>query len=293
MSNVVISPRAPLTWGVGSGDYPARHRLEIALSQNDLAAPHGSVNIALAGASGRMGLAVARTLVGRSDAVVAARFDRPGAQGEGLVERDVALAAAEVVIDFTVPEASTALAEACAANGGPALVIGSTGFSDAQTARIAAAAERIAIVKSGNYSLGVNMLLGLVKQAAAALPASDWDIEVFEAHHRRKIDAPSGTALMLGQAAADGRGVDLGQVSDRARDGVTGPRVEGAIGFSVVRGGGIIGEHSVIFAGEEEVLTLSHSATDRGLFARGAVAAALWVRGRPPGLYDMQDVLGF
>ena len=268
------------------------------MSQNDLAAPSGTVNIALAGALGRMGLAVAKTLEGRSDLRLSGRFDQPGAQGEGLVERFDALAGADVVIDFTVPEASAALAEVCAdlageGRAGPAIVIGSTGFSDDQNARIAAAATRIAIVKSGNYSLGVNMLLGLVKQAAATLPARDWDIEVHEAHHKRKIDAPSGTALMLGQAAADGRGVGLAQVSDRARDGVTGPRVEGAIGFSVVRGGGIIGEHSVIFAGEEEVLTLSHSATDRGLFARGAVAAALWVRGRPPGLYDMQDVLGF
>ena len=261
-----------------------------------------TVNIALAGALGRMGLAVARTLEGRADAVVVGRFDRPGAEGvegsEGLVDRFTALGGADVVIDFTVPEASAVLAEICAdlageARRGPALVIGSTGFTPEQTARIQAASRRIAIVKSGNYSLGVNMLLGLVKQAAAALPARDWDIEVFEAHHKRKIDAPSGTALMLGQAAADGRGVGLGQVSDRARDGVTGPRQEGNIGFSVVRGGGIIGEHSVIFAGEEEVLTLSHSATDRGLFARGAIAAALWVKDRPPGLYDMQNVLGF
>jgi len=267
------------------------------LSQNDLAPQKGTVTIALAGALGRMGQALARTLDGRSDAAVVARFDRPGATGEGLVDRDAALEAADVAIDFTVPEASVALAEAAAtlaqAGRGPALVIGSTGFSDDQNARIAAAATKVAIVKSGNYSLGVNMLMGLVRQTAAALPAADWDVEVYEAHHKRKIDAPSGTALMLGQAAADGRGVGLGQVADRGRDGMTGPRKEGAIGFSVVRGGGIIGEHSVIFAGEEEVLTLSHSATDRGLFARGAVAAALWVKGRPPGLYDMQDVLGF
>jgi 4-hydroxy-tetrahydrodipicolinate reductase len=251
------------------------------------------VKIAVAGALGRMGQAVAKTLDGHALAKAAARFDRPGASGEGLVERDAALGAADAVIDFTLPEASVLLAEACAARGGPALVIGSTGFSPEQIARIDAAATKVAIVRSGNYSLGVNMLMGLVRQAAAALPASEWDIEVHEAHHKRKIDAPSGTALMLGQAAADGREVGLGQVEDRARDGVTGPRKEGAIGFSVVRGGGIIGEHSVIFAGEEEVLTLSHSATDRGLFARGAVAAAVWAAGKPPGLYDMQDVLGF
>lgn len=258
-----------------------------------------TVNIAVAGALGRMGQAVARTLEGHARARIVARFDRPGSSGEGLVERDAALAGAQAVIDFTLPEASVLLAEACAAlcqkegGGGPALIIGSTGFSPEQIARIDAAATQIAIVRSGNYSLGVNMLLGLVKQAAAALPASDWDIEVFEAHHKRKIDAPSGTALMLGEAAADGRGVTLSEVEVRARDGVTGARTEGTIGFSVVRGGGIIGEHSVIFAGEEEVLTLSHSATDRGLFARGAVAAAMWAVNQPPGLYDMQDVLGF
>ncbi|AAK25512.1 4-hydroxy-tetrahydrodipicolinate reductase [Caulobacter vibrioides] len=251
------------------------------------------VKIAIAGANGRMGRAVAQALEGRSDAVVAARFERPGDAGEGLVARETALAAAEAVIDFTLPEASVALAEEAAANGGPALVIGSTGFSDEQLDRIDAAATKIVIVRSGNYSLGVNMLMGLVRQAAAALPAQDWDIEVFEAHHKRKIDAPSGTALMLGEAAAEGRGINLAKVSDRGRDGVTGPRKDGDIGFSVVRGGGIIGEHSVIFAGESESLTLSHSAIDRGLFARGAIAAAVWVKGKPPGLYDMQDVLGF
>ncbi|WP_297512405.1 4-hydroxy-tetrahydrodipicolinate reductase [uncultured Caulobacter sp.] len=251
------------------------------------------VKIAIAGAAGRMGRAVAEALEGRSDAVIAARFDRPGAEGEGLVSREEALSLADVVIDFTLPEASVDLAKTAASTGGPALVIGSTGFSAEQLARIDEAAKTIAIVRSGNYSLGVNMLMGLVRQAAAALPASDWDIEVFEAHHKRKIDAPSGTALMLGEAAARGRGVDLAAVADRGRDGVTGPRQDGAIGFSVVRGGGIIGEHSVIFAGESESLTLSHSAIDRGLFARGAIAAAVWVKGKPPGLYDMQDVLGF
>ncbi|MEW6392010.1 MAG: 4-hydroxy-tetrahydrodipicolinate reductase [Pseudomonadota bacterium] len=256
------------------------------------------VKIAVAGALGRMGQAVIQTLEGRHDVVLAARFDRPEAEGELLVSADAALAAADAVIDFTLPEASAQLAEAAAARAvhhahAPALVIGSTGFSPEQLARIEAAAEKVVIVRSGNYSLGVNMLMGLVRQAAAALPASDWDIEVFEAHHKRKIDAPSGTALMLGEAAAEGRGVGLGQVADRGRDGVTGPRKEGAIGFSVVRGGGIVGEHSVIFAGESETLTLSHSAIDRGLFARGAVAAAAWTKGKAPGLYDMQDVLGF
>ncbi len=137
----------------------------------------------------------------------------------------------------------------------------------------------------------MNLLLGLVEQATRALSA-DYDIEVFEAHHRRKVDAPSGTALMLGAAAAKGRGVDLAAVSERARDGLTGARAPGAIGFSVMRGGGIVGEHSVVLAAEDEIITLSHSARDRSLFARGALEAARWVAGKPPGLYDMQDVLG-
>jgi len=251
-----------------------------------------TVNIAVAGALGRMGQAIIATAQAADGVAVAARFDRPGATGEGLIDREAAIMAADVVIDFTTGSASADLAEACASCNGPALVIGSTGFTDDELARIAAAATRIPILRSGNYSLGVNMLMGLVAQAARALPANAWDIEVFEAHHRRKIDAPSGTALMLGEAAAKGRGVELAEVSERVRDGVTGPRTPGAIGFSVVRGGGIIGEHSVIFAGESEVLTLAHSATDRGLFARGALTAAAWLVGKPPGMYDMQDVLG-
>lgn len=249
------------------------------------------VRLAIAGALGRMGQAVARSVEGRNDVVVTARFDRPEAEEPSLVSQADALNAADVVIDFTVPEASVALAEAAAGRGGVALVIGSTGLSPDQIRRIDDAARRIPIVRSGNYSLGVNMLLGLVAQAARSLP-EDFDIEVFEAHHRRKVDAPSGTALMLGEAAARGRGVSLADARLAPHDGITGPRKAGGIGFSVVRGGGIIGEHSVIFASEEEVLTLSHSASDRGLFARGAIAAAAWVVGKPPGLYDMQDVLG-
>lgn len=249
------------------------------------------VRLAIAGALGRMGQAVARSAEGREDVTIAARFDRPDTDGEGLVSQAQALGAAQVVIDFTIPEASVALAEAAAGRGGVALVIGSTGLSPDQIRRIETAARRIAIVQSGNFSLGVNMLLGLVAQAARALP-EDFDIEVFEAHHRRKVDAPSGTALMLGEAAARGRGVALSDARLPPHDGITGARKAGGIGFSVVRGGGIIGDHSVIFAGEEEVLTLSHHASDRGLFARGAIAAATWAARQPPGLYDMQDVLG-
>lgn len=250
------------------------------------------IKIAIAGALGRMGRAIAEAVEAREDMVVAACFDRPGATGEGLVDQETALAAADVVIDFTVAAASAALAARCAERGGPAIVMGSTGFSDEDLAVIQAASSKIAIVRAGNFSLGVNMLMGLVRQAARALPASDYDIEVFEAHHKRKIDAPSGTALMLGEAAAEGRGLNLVDLAQRARDGVTGPRQEGDIGFSVMRGGGIVGEHSVVFAAEDEILTLSHSARDRSLFARGAVAAAAWVAGRRPGAYDMQDVLG-
>jgi 4-hydroxy-tetrahydrodipicolinate reductase len=247
------------------------------------------IRIAVAGAHGRMGLAVAKAVEADPALALAARFNRVVA--DGLVSRDEALDAADVVVDFTSAEASAELAAHCAKRGGVALVIGSTGFDAAQLATIAKAAKTIPIVRAGNFSLGVNMLMGLVRQAAKSLPA-DFDIEVFEAHHRRKVDAPSGTALMLGEAAAQGRGANLEQVGRRTRDGITGERPPGEIGFSVVRAGGIVGEHSVIFAGEEEILTLSHSARDRSLFARGAVAAAKWVAGKPPGEYDMQDVLG-
>ncbi|MFN3583923.1 4-hydroxy-tetrahydrodipicolinate reductase [Phenylobacterium sp.] len=249
------------------------------------------VRIAIAGALGRMGRAVALAVEADPALALAARFDRPGAEGEGLVPVDAALAAADVVIDFTTPAASAELAGR-AAQAGVALVIGSTGFDGAQLGAISEAARKVAVVRAGNFSLGVNMLMGLVAQAARALPAEAYDIEVFEAHHRRKVDAPSGTALMLGEAAAEGRGVSLSQVARHARDGLTGARPEGEIGFSVMRGGGIVGEHSVVFAAEDEILILSHSARDRGLFARGAVAAARWAAGREPGEYDMQDVLG-
>jgi 4-hydroxy-tetrahydrodipicolinate reductase len=251
------------------------------------------LKIAVAGAKGRMGQAVAAMVTAEEGLALAARFDRPGVAGDGLVSREAALAAADVVIDFTTPAASVELAEVAAARGGPALIIGSTGLDAAQAAAIDAAGRKVAIVRAGNFSLGVNMLIGLVEQAARALAARDYDIEVFEAHHARKVDAPSGTALMLGEAAARGRGVELAKVAQRGRDGITGPRKPGDIGFAVVRGGDIIGEHSVIFAAQEEILTLSHSARDRSLFARGALAAARWVAGRPPGAYDMRDVLGF
>ena len=238
----------------------------------------------ISGARGRMGRAVSAVLDAREDVVVSARFDR----GE---TPDLSLC--DVVIDFSTADASVSLARLAAERGGPALVIGSTGLTPEQDAEIAKASERVAIVRSGNFSLGVNILIGLVEHAAQRLDARDWDIEVLEAHHRSKVDAPSGTALMLGEAAAHGRGQDLADVRAAPRDGLTGPRPTGSIGFSAVRAGGIVGEHTVLFASEDEVVSLSHSAIDRSLFAKGAVAAAAWVRNRKPGLYDMQDVLGF
>lgn len=241
-------------------------------------------HVGISGARGKMGRAVDLVLDARSDVMVAARFD----WGE-----TPDLARCDVVIDFSTAEASMALATACAAAGGPALVIGSTGFSPEQDMALMAAAEKIAVVRSGNFSLGVNILIGLVEHAALRLDARDWDIEITEAHHRRKVDAPSGTALMLGEAAASGRGRDLSGLRSPPYDGVGEARVAGRIGFSSIRAGGIVGEHTVLFASEDEVLTLSHTAIDRSLFAKGAVAAAAWVRSRRPGLYDMQDVLGF
>lgn len=238
----------------------------------------------ISGARGRMGRAVSTVLDAREDVVVSARFDR----GESA---DLSLC--DVIIDFSTPEASVELAQACAARGGPALVIGSTGLTEEQDAEILKAAEKIAIVRSGNFSLGVNILIGLVEHAAQRLDARDWDIEISEAHHRRKVDAPSGTALMLGEAVANGRAEDFEDIRMPPWDGITGPRQTGKVGFSSTRAGGIIGEHTVLFASDDEVLTLSHSAIDRSLFAKGAVAAAAWVRSRKPGLYDMQDVLGF
>ena len=241
-------------------------------------------HVGISGARGRMGRAVSTVLDAREDVVVAARFDR----GE---TADLSLC--DVIIDFSTPDASVELARASAARGGPALVIGSTGLSPEQDAEILRAAETVAIVRSGNFSLGVNILIGLVEHAAQRLDAADWDIEVLETHHRRKADAPSGTALMLGEAAASGRGEDLAHIRRAPYDGLTGPRETGAIGFASLRAGGVIGEHTVLFASDDETLTLSHSAIDRSLFAKGAVAAAAWVRNRKPGLYDMQDVLGF
>ncbi|WP_375785901.1 4-hydroxy-tetrahydrodipicolinate reductase [Bradyrhizobium sp. Pha-3] len=250
------------------------------------------IKIAVAGAQGHMGRAVISILAVDPDFTHIGSFGRIGSTGDGLIDRSAAIEAADVILDFSTGSAAAELAGLCAAKGGPALVIGATGFEAKEVARIGEAARRIPIVRSGNFSIGVNMLVGLVAQVAGTFPAEIWDVEVLEAHHRRKIDAPSGTALMLGEAAARGRGVSLASVERRCRDGITGERPTGEIGFSVLRGGGIVAEHSVVFAAGEEVVTLSHSALHRGMFARGALAAARWIVGRAPGEYDMQDVLG-
>lgn len=202
---------------------------------------------------------------------------------------DEVIAGCDAIIDFTVPKATLALVERTA-KAGRAHIIGTTGIDAAGDAAIAEAATRSAIVKTGNFSLGVNLLAALVRKAARAL-GQDFDIEVLEMHHRMKIDAPSGTALMLGRAAAEGREVSLKDKSVRVRDGHTGPRNAGDIGFATLRGGSVVGDHTVIFAGQGERLELRHVAESRELFARGAVKAALWSKGRSPGLYAMTDVL--
>jgi 4-hydroxy-tetrahydrodipicolinate reductase len=196
----------------------------------------------------------------------------------------------DALIDFSVPQASVEFA-GLAAQARIVHVIGTTGFNDAEEERIKAASRHATIVKAGNMSLGVNLLAALVRQAARALDP-DWDIEIVEMHHRNKVDAPSGTALLLGEAAAEGRGIDLKKASQRGRDGVTGARTTGDIGFASLRGGSVIGDHQVIFAGNSERITLGHIAEDREIFARGAIRAALWAKGRAPGLYNMADVLG-
>jgi 4-hydroxy-tetrahydrodipicolinate reductase len=264
------------------------------------------LNVALFGASGRMGRTIVPLVVASTDlrlsGALAAAEDAHLGHDAGVVaggaplavsitsDPDRALEGAGVAIDFTLPAASLAHARACLALGVP-LVIGTTGHDDRARAEIAQIAESVAVVMAPNMSLGVNLLLRLVELGARALDA-EYDVEIFEAHHRHKVDAPSGTALGLGQAVARGRGTSLDQVAEYARHGATGPRRKGAIGFSVVRGGDIVGDHRVFFAGPGEQIELAHHAQDRSGFARGALVAARWVAGRPAGLYSMMDVLG-
>lgn len=264
------------------------------------------MRLVVVGASGRMGRVLVRAIGEAPDLLLVGAVDQPGSEylgrdaGElaglpplGLNVSDDPLtlfAAADGVIDFTIPAASVAYA-AFAAQARIAHVIGTTGFSPEEEARIDAAARHAAIVRSGNMSLGVNLLSALVRRVARTLD-QDFDIEIVEMHHNRKIDAPSGTALLLGEAAAQGRGVTLAENGVFTRHGLTGPRQPGDIGFATLRGGTVVGEHNVIFAGAGERIELAHKAEDRGIFARGALAAARWARGRKPGLYSMTDVLG-
>jgi 4-hydroxy-tetrahydrodipicolinate reductase len=264
------------------------------------------MRLIVAGAGGRMGRTLVKAIADIPDLRVVGALEGAGSPllgqdagvlaglpASGVVLSDDVEALtrdADGIVDFTIPAATLALAEV-AASKGLVHVIGTTGIDAAGDAAIRKAGERARIVKSGNMSLGVNLLAALVKRAAAMLD-DDFDIEVLEMHHNRKIDAPSGTALLLGRAAADGRGINLDQRSVRSRDGHTGARERGDIGFATLRGGTVVGEHSVIFAGPAERIELSHRAEDRMLFARGALKAAQWARNQKPGFYSMADVLG-
>jgi 4-hydroxy-tetrahydrodipicolinate reductase len=257
------------------------------------------LKIAIAGAGGRMGAANIRAVAATPGMVLHSAFDRAGTPSIGssigsvtiVDDPAAALDGADAVLDFTAPAASVMLA-AEAARRGLVHVIGTTGCSAEDEVAIDRAAKSGArIVKSGNFSLGVNVLAALVRKAAAALD-DGFDIEILEMHHNRKVDAPSGTALLLGEAAAQGRDISLNERSVRSRDGHIGARRAGDIGFAALRGGTVIGDHTVIFAGNGERLELIHRAEDRSLFAQGAVRAALWASNKPPGRYDMADVLG-
>ena len=264
------------------------------------------MRLAIMGAGGRMGRELIRMVHETEGCEVAGAAERPGSPLIGKDAGEVAgvgpigvpivadalplFTHIEGVLDFTTPAASLETA-ALAAQARIVHVIGTTGFAAEDQASIEAAARHATIVKSGNMSLGVNLLAALVEQAARALPPS-FDIEILEIHHKHKVDAPSGTALLLGEAAAKGRGIALAENCVRTRDGHTGERPGGAIGFASLRGGSVVGEHTVYIAGAGERLELTHSAQDRQIFARGAVAAALWAQGRGPGLFSMRDVLG-
>jgi 4-hydroxy-tetrahydrodipicolinate reductase len=264
------------------------------------------MRLVVVGAAGRMGRTIVRLIEETEGAELSGALEQAGStalgedagiiagcQHRGVRITDDALPLvvdAHGIIDFSTPDTSVALA-ALAAQARIVHVIGTTGFTPEHLAAIEAAARHATIVRSGNMSLGVNLLAGLVRQAAAALGES-FDVEIVEMHHRMKVDAPSGTALMLGEAAAEGLGTSLAATAVRGRDGITGARQSGAIGFAALRGGTVVGEHSVLFAGAGERITLTHAAEDRAIFARGAIKAALWAKGRKPGHYTMADVLG-
>jgi len=238
------------------------------------------LNVTISGAGGRMGRALVETLAASDKAHLHATLDRNGR----------ALPGSDVLIDFTRPEATLNYLPLCVAAGVP-MVIGTTGFSVEQRSMIDAAAQHIPIVLAANFSVGVNLCLKLLDTAARVLDEG-FDVEIIEAHHRHKVDAPSGTALALGQAVANALGRDLQECAVYGREGMTGERDPKTIGFATVRGGDIVGDHTVLFAGIGERVEITHKASSRATFARGAVHAASWVKGQNPGLYDMQDVLG-
>jgi len=264
------------------------------------------MKIAIAGAGGRMGRVLTRIVHETEGLEIAGGLEPKGSASVGADMGELAgigplgikitdeplplFTRIEGVIDFTVPQATLALAE-LSAQARIVHVIGTTGIDKEGDEKIRAAARHARIVKSGNMSLGVNLLAAMVRKVAASL-GPDFDIEVLEMHHKHKIDAPSGTALLLGQAAAEGRKLDLAKSSVRSRDGHTGARPEGHIGFATLRGGSVVGEHTVMFAGPDERIELTHKAASRDLFARGAVRAAQWAKDKKPGLYSMADVLG-
>jgi 4-hydroxy-tetrahydrodipicolinate reductase len=251
-------------------------------------------SIGIFGAAGRMGRAIAQAAA-EAGIAISGGTDRDGsgelAPGIAIGSDPVALAQiSDVLIDFSVPAALSAHLDACLAAGKP-ILIGTTGLESEHHALIDKAAQAIAVLQTGNTSLGVNLLAALVEQAAARL-GDDWDIEIVEMHHRHKVDAPSGTALLLGEAAARGRGIALAEHSERGRDGITGARAKGAIGFAALRGGSVAGDHQVIFATEGERIEIGHRAENRVIFARGAVKGARWLSAQPAGRYDMKAVLG-
>lgn len=264
------------------------------------------MKIGIAGCAGRMGRMIVETVLATDGATLSGGTESPGsnAVGEdvatlaggqpcGIAVNDdpsILFAASDVVIDFTSPEATVRHAQ-LAATHGTALVVGTTGMQPADLEILERAARSVPVVQAANMSVGVNLLLGLAHQVASILGES-YDIEIVEMHHRHKVDAPSGTAIALGRAAAEGRGVELETVSQRVRDGLTGARRRGDIGFATLRGGDVVGEHTVVFAGDGERIELSHKATSRSVFAHGAVRAAVWAAGRSPGLYPMRQVLG-
>ncbi|MGZ9082840.1 MAG: 4-hydroxy-tetrahydrodipicolinate reductase [Rhodoplanes sp.] len=264
------------------------------------------MRIGVAGCAGRMGRMLMQTVLETAGASLVGGIERQGHVSVGgdlgalaglaptgiRVGDDASLlfAAADVVIDFSNPAAVFANASN-AGEHGTALVVGTTGLGAEHREALTEAAQRAPVVVAANMSVGVNVLLGLTRRAAAIL-GPDYDIEIVEMHHRHKVDAPSGSALALGQAAADGRGISLDEAAIRVRDGYTGARLKGTIGFATLRGGDVVGEHTVIFAGDGERLEFTHRTSSRAIFAKGAVRAALWCAGRPPGLYSMRDVLG-